>query len=164
MTRKPRGYVADRDVIGVLEERGFRVLKDHPHEPRIDIPLRPGGAYRWAVVACTHLGGKFQQLTHLKDFCKRAVEVYGVSGIFHAGALLMGSSRRHDYVHEAFIHGATAQHDYAAENLPPASAQRWLGVALVVTGAYGLGVQQAPAPIERTAAAEPTAVTVLPSL
>lgn len=101
-----------------LQEHGYRVSKDLPHEPRVTVDVRPGERFKWAVVSCTHLGGKFQQLTHLRDFCRFAVEEHGVERIFHVGDLLMGSSRRHDYIYEAFKHGATAQHDYAAEVLP----------------------------------------------
>jgi len=105
-------------ALQILQEKGFRVEKDLPHEPHVTIPVKPGQTFKWAVVSCTHLGGKFQQLTHLRDFCKRAVEDHGVDRIWHVGDLLMGSSRRHDYIYEAFKHGATAQHDYAAEVLP----------------------------------------------
>jgi hypothetical protein len=109
---------AEAESLRILEARGFTVEKKLPHEPKISIAVRKGATYRWAVVACTHLGGQFQQLTALKDFCKRAVNDYGVERIWHVGDLLMGSSRRHDYIYEAFKHGATAQHDYAAEVLP----------------------------------------------
>lgn len=106
------------DSIRVLEDQGYRIVKDLPHEPRVEIPVQPGKTFKWAVVSCTHLGGKFQQLTHLRDFCRFAVEEHGVERIWHVGDLLMGSSRRHDYIYEAFKHGATAQHDYAAAMLP----------------------------------------------
>lgn len=109
---------AQRESIKVLEKAGFTIEKKLPHEPKVTIELKPGVKFRWAVVACTHLGGKFQQLTALKDFCNHAVNEYGVTDIWHVGDLLMGSSRRHDYIYEAFKHGSTAQHDYAAEVLP----------------------------------------------
>lgn len=108
-----------------LQQQGYRIERDLPHEPRVTLPVRAGATFRWAAVACTHLGGKFQQLTYLKQFCKFAVEERGVTDLWHIGDLVNGSSRRHDYIYENFIHGATAQCDYAAENLPAFKGVKW---------------------------------------
>lgn len=108
----------------LLQEKGYRVEKDLPHEPRVTVPVRKGATFKWAVVSCTHFGGKFQQLTHLRDFCQRAAD-QGVTDFWHVGDLLNGSSHRHDYVYENFKHGATEQIEYAVEHLPKIPGGQW---------------------------------------
>lgn len=120
----PRPKSPEQVLVEHLEKSGYRVERDLPHQPHVVIPVRKATHFRWAFISCTHLGGKYQQLTHLRDFCKRAVD-QGVTDIFHVGDVTNGSSRKHNYVYENFKHGATAQIEYAAEVLPQHEGIKW---------------------------------------
>ena len=65
------------------------------------------------IVADTHLGSKYQQLTHLKEFYAICDES-NVGDIFHVGDLVAGLHHRHDI----FLHEAQDQIDYAVAHYP----------------------------------------------
>lgn len=72
-----------------------------------------GLSVKIGVVSDTHLGGKYQQLSRLKEFYHICDES-GVEDIFHAGDLVAGLHHRHDI----FLHELQDQIDYAVENYP----------------------------------------------
>jgi predicted phosphodiesterase len=76
-----------------------------------------GRKYRFGVVSCTHLGSKYQQLTHLYTFykyCKRK----GVDTVLHCGDLIDGEKIYRGMEYELHTHGATAQKQYCVDNYP----------------------------------------------
>lgn len=73
--------------------------------------------FKFGVISCTHLGSKYQQLTHLKEFYQRCHDS-GVTAIFHCGDLLDGIDVYDGQEYEIFCHGFDAQVEYAVEHYP----------------------------------------------
>lgn len=80
-------------LIEELKKRGYFVSRVPPTASgktfKPDIRQMSGRKYRFGVVSCTHLGSKYQQLTHLYTFykyCKRK----GVDTVLHCGDLIDG--------------------------------------------------------------------------
>lgn len=110
--------VEDEALIDALQKRGFRVDKPVPAERRIKLAGLKTKKMRLGIVSDTHLGSKFQQLTHLHDIF-RIFEEEGVEAILHGGDLVHGSSKMHvGMEYEIFTHGADAQVEYAVDNIP----------------------------------------------
>jgi len=109
----------------LLQEQGYRVQRDLPHEPRVTIPAKPGQVYRCAVVCCTHFGNVHQELGALEEFCHYA-ESKGIEDFWHAGDAVDGSEAMHrDAPYEHFKHGYSAQANYMVEVLPRLKSGRW---------------------------------------
>ena len=71
-----------------------------------------------AVVSCTHLGSRFQQITALNRFLQYA-KGRGAKAILHCGDVVDGPLQMHqDIVHAQFIHTYDTQRDYAVAVLP----------------------------------------------
>lgn len=108
---------ADHDLVLALEERGFIVTKDMPTARRVEISDRPSGKVRFAVVSDTHLGHRHQQLTHLKDFYRKAKR-WKAEFVLHGGDLVDGQRMHRDQEFELHRHGVHAQGKYAADVYP----------------------------------------------
>lgn len=107
----------DRDLIAEAERRGLVVTKDRPTEPIVRLAPQATGRVRFAVVSDTHLGSKWQQLTHLHDFYAKARE-WGAAFMLNAGDVVDGTNMHKDQQYELHRHGATEQAVYAAERYP----------------------------------------------
>jgi predicted phosphodiesterase len=108
-------------LIEELKKRGYFVSKVPPTASgktfKPDIRQMSGRKYRFGVVSCTHLGSKYQQLTHLYTFykyCKRK----GVDTVLHCGDLVDGEKIYRGQEYELHTHGATAQKRYCVDNYP----------------------------------------------
>lgn len=115
-------------TIDSLREKHFVVLLDEvSHE--VHIPEEPSKVfvpteykyfrnfYRIGLVADTHIGSKFQQLTLLHD----AYSVFDdrkVDFILHAGDLVEGVGLYRGQDIELFLHDASEQRDYTVRNYP----------------------------------------------
>jgi predicted phosphodiesterase len=106
-----------QELIAALEAEGGRVTFDKPRDRVIPLSDQPEGTVRFAVISDTHLGHRHQQLTHLRDFYRRAAE-WGAQFMLHAGDLVDGQNMHRDQQFELFRHGVDAQGKYAAEVLP----------------------------------------------
>lgn len=111
------GQLADKELIHALEARGYMILQDGQTERRVRLPAPTIGTVRWAVVTDTHLGSKWQQLTHWRDFYKVAAE-FRAEFVIHCGDIVDGSQMRKGHEYEVFKHGADAQAKYAIEEMP----------------------------------------------
>lgn len=70
------------------------------------------------VVADTHLGSQYQQITSLVQFYKTC-ENLGISKIFHAGDISDGNGKIYKgQIYEMFLHGSDAQKEYIINNYP----------------------------------------------
>ena len=111
----------DKELSKALCARGYKVEKIIPEETdrrtKIDSSLFEGEKIRFAVISCTHLGSKFQQLTHLQYYY-RYIQDLGIKVVFHAGDLVDGIDVYNGHEFEIFIHGIDAQRDYTIENYP----------------------------------------------
>jgi len=113
--------LTNKELLEELSKRGYFASKVPPQvsgttfEP--DITKLTGNKYRFAVISCTHLGSRFQQLSHLYTFysvCKKR----GVEVVMHCGDLVAGVGIYRGQEYEVFAHGADAQRDYVIENYP----------------------------------------------
>lgn len=72
---------------------------------------------RFGVVSDTHLGSKWQQLTHLNtlyDLFKRE----GIATVYHTGDITEGVNMRRGHEYEVFVHGVDEQAEYVIEKYP----------------------------------------------
>lgn len=108
-------------LIEEVEKRGFFTSKVPPSRSglkfKADLKRWAGGVYKFGVVSCTHLGSKYQQLTHLNTFyalCKKQ----GVDTVFHCGDVVDGEHMWRGHEYDIFALGADSQIKYAVENYP----------------------------------------------
>jgi predicted phosphodiesterase len=110
----------EQELIGVLEQRGYVVQRPAPPKAEtISLDHLTGKErLKLAVVSCTHLGSRYQQLTALREFCAYATRRAKVDAFIHAGDVGDGPTARHRNPHEVFKHTYDAALDYIAESLP----------------------------------------------
>ena len=115
------GKTSNKELMAELEQRGFFVSKIPPTVSgktfKADVRKMSGNRYRFAVISCTQLCSKYQQLTHLNTFysiCKSR----GINTVLHCGDVVDGARVYHGQEYELFIHGADEQAKYVVENYP----------------------------------------------
>jgi predicted phosphodiesterase len=136
-TERPESPITTLDESDMAEELaslGYKVEKlsadkADRHAP-IDLSMFDGEHIRFAVISCTQLGSKYQQITYLRDFYKLADD-RGIKVVLHCGDLVDGMNVYDGQEYELFIHGVKAQADYAAENYPQLSNG---GITYVISG------------------------------
>ena len=109
------------ELIEELKLRGYFVSKVPPAVSgksfKADLTKLRGDTYRFAVISCSQIGSKYQQMTHLHSFyklCKRRK----IELVLHCGDLVDGCKVYRGQEYELFLHGADAQVDYTVENYP----------------------------------------------
>lgn len=120
-----------KELIRELQERGYYIartpLQQSGQTFRGDMKRWAGGKFRFGVVSDTHLGSRYQQLTHLHDFY-RVVARRKIGTVYHCGDICDGGGgaanmyRGHEF--EIFLHGADTQIEYTVENYPKFSGVR----------------------------------------
>jgi hypothetical protein len=114
-------------VIAQLEADGYQITKALPHEPVVELKIKPGQHYRCAVVCCTHAGNVFEQRTYLHDFYQYA-QAQGVEEFWHAGDLTDGPDSMHPAMrHEHWIHTFDRAVDYVVADYPQGNTRLILG-------------------------------------
>ncbi len=111
-----------------LSKLGYKVekLSSDKMDQTYDLSkLFEGEVFEFAIISCTHLGSKFQQLTYLKQFYQY-VESKKIKAVFHCGDLVDGIDVYKGQEYELFLHGAKAQLDYAAEHYPQFSGKTYV--------------------------------------
>lgn len=121
-----------------LHEEGvdFRVDRGEVYTGRSELNFsatveieQPKEHLRLGIVSDTHLGSVYEQLTHLKDFYRRA-EDEGVDAFLHAGDLVQGTPRMHRGMeHEVHLHSSDGQVGYAVDVYPRSEKKTY-----VITG------------------------------
>lgn len=97
--------------------------RERDRETMVDLGSRH---IRLGIVADTHLGSRFEQLSALRAFYAYADE-RKVDAFVHAGDLVQGSDRMHKGMElEVHAHGADAQGLYAAEVYPRSKRKTYL--------------------------------------
>lgn len=111
--------ISDRALMEALARRGMRVVTEDIARDRVHPgPPDTHGRLRVGVVSDTHLGSRYQQLSHLHDMYDR-FERAGITEVWHVGDLVHGSHKMHrDMPFELHVHGFDAQVTYAVENYP----------------------------------------------
>ena len=111
----------DLQLIEEIQKRGYAAVAQSPIkvDTRIKVPTDrfEGDEYKFGTISCTHLGSKYQQLTHLRSYYALC-EQEGIRDIYHAGDFIAGQDVFRGQINEIFMHGADAQRDYAIENYP----------------------------------------------
>ena len=113
--------MTDEEMIARLEDKGYLLHKQAIVEDKefvIDSSRFAGDVTKFAVVSDTHLGSRFQQLSHLKTAYSYFKEV-GVKTVLHCGDMFAGNGRVYrGQTYELFVHGADEQLEYAREKYP----------------------------------------------
>jgi predicted phosphodiesterase len=111
-----------KDSIAEVEQAGYVVQRPLPKDVSahtLDLEHITGkDRLKLAVVSCTHLGSKYQQITALRDFCTYAAKVAKVDAFVHGGDFGDGPTSRHKNPTEVFKHDYGAARDYLVETLP----------------------------------------------
>jgi len=109
----------DKELAEELSRRGWIVHRDDPKSARhieLDAPKR--GKVRIAFESDTHIGSKYQQITHWRAFAKTASE-WKADFVLHAGDAYDGIHKMHRGMeYEQFIHGMAAHMRYGVNNWP----------------------------------------------
>jgi len=107
---------------GSLGEAKKRALKMFPRVPlpdskTVEEQWLGQELIRFGVVSDTHLGNKWQQLTHLKQVYSFFADE-GVHTVYHVGDVSDGWKMRPGHEQELFVHGADAITDYIVNHYP----------------------------------------------
>ena len=109
------------ELINALQDRGYFASKIPPTDSgrvfKPDLSRWNGKELRFAVISCTHLGSRYQQITYLHDFYKLAKREH-CEFVIHAGDLVEGERVYRSQEYEIFLHGADEQVAYAVANYP----------------------------------------------
>lgn len=115
-----RGEIKDNELVAEAERRGYIIHRPVPQEPvkEFDLSSIQGERLRVAVVSDTHLGSKYQQITHLRNFYRYARK-RRVDCVIGGGDMTDGPGRMHKGQHRnIFLHEYDSQRDYAVETIP----------------------------------------------
>jgi DNA polymerase II small subunit/DNA polymerase delta subunit B len=113
--------MSNKELIDELSKRGFFASKVPPQVAGntfvADETKVSGNKYHFAVISCTQIGSKYQQLSHLHtfyDICQKR----HIKTVFHCGDVVDGEKVYRGQEYELFLHGADAQIDYVVKNYP----------------------------------------------
>ena len=109
----------EQKLAAILSAKGYVVEKmtDDKMDRRFIITAKIEREIKIGVVSDTHLGSKYQQLSHLWEFYQRCKKA-GVKVILHCGDMIDGIGVYPGQEYEIFQHGLDAQVAYAVENYP----------------------------------------------
>lgn len=115
------GAITEEEARRVLSARGYKVEKQTQdkmdRKVKLDKSLFEGEHMRFAVISCTQIGSKYQQLTHLRSFYQYIQEL-GIKLVLNAGDVVDGINVYSGHEYELFLHGEKAQADYCVEHYP----------------------------------------------
>lgn len=116
--------ISTDDLRQELSFRGYKVEKlgQEDVDNKFDIPpeMFESDIVKFAVLSCTQIGSKYQQITNLARFYNYCQEEYGIKLFLHCGDLVDGNKVYKGHEYELFLHGEDAQVDYACNNYPVA--------------------------------------------
>lgn len=108
-------------ALDYLQEQGYQIQKNRgiPQDQTFVLreEIEPGTTVKLGLVSDEHLCSRYQQLSSLKDFYKYG-DSQGVEAFISGGDSVDGGRMHRDQEFELFVHGASAQVNYAAEHLP----------------------------------------------
>ena len=106
------GYIVT-ETRGIITLQRTAPIEDNTKE----LDWQGNQIIRFGVVADTHLGSKWQQLTNLNTLYD-IYEREDIRLVFHAGDLTEGVGMRQGHEFEVFVHGADAQVQYVIDHYP----------------------------------------------
>lgn len=120
--KKELADLGTQELTEELRKRGFFTSKVPPQNQgllfKTNLSRFNGKETRFGVISCTHLGSRYQQMTHLHTFYALAKERH-CKYVLHCGDVFDGDSHMHvGMEYELFLHGADAQLRYGIENYP----------------------------------------------
>jgi hypothetical protein len=111
----------DDELINQLQSRNYFVTKEPQKQDysfKGNLTPFEGDSYKIAIVGDTHLGSRYQQLSHLHTFYDLC-EKEGITDVYHTGDLTDGNGKVYNgQIYEIFVHGADKQVDYVIKNYP----------------------------------------------
>ena len=111
----------EQTLVEHLQEQGYRIQRNRgvPQDQTIVLreDVKPGQKIRLGIVSDEHFCSKYQQATALREFFKYA-DSRGVEAYISGGDTVDGGRMHRDQEFELFVHGASAQVNYAAEQYP----------------------------------------------
>jgi predicted phosphodiesterase len=76
-----------------------------------------GSKMTFAVISCTQIGSRYQQMTHLRSFYQY-IQERGIKIVLHCGDMVDGVNVYSGHEYELFLHGEDAQSSYCIEHYP----------------------------------------------
>lgn len=129
-----------QEAVALLEGSGYQITKEQVRSGGEFVVSLPtfGKEIRFAVVSDCHLCSRFQQLTHLTTFY-RMCQRRKIPLVLNGGDLVCGSSKMHvGMEYEMFVHGVSAQRDYAVKHYP-----KFAGITTkIISGNHDLSWQK----------------------
>lgn len=135
------------EVLKEVQKRGYYVAKTPVTRRgqvfKGDLTRWKGKKYAFGVVSDTHIGSRYQQLSHLATFytiCSRR----RIPVIFHCGDLVDGEKMYRGQEYEIFAHGADAQREYTVAHYPKRSGVTTYAISgnhdasFIKTGGYNI--------------------------
>jgi predicted phosphodiesterase len=113
--------LTNKQLLDELSKRGYFASKVPPQVAGntfvADDTKVSGNKYRFAVISCTQIGSKYQQLTHLYTFYEVCRQRH-IKTVFHCGDLVDGEKVYRGQEYDLFLHGSDAQAEYVVQNYP----------------------------------------------
>lgn len=113
--------VETAELLKQIQGRGYYIAKTPLQQSgmtfKVDLKRWAGQKFKFGVTSDTHMGSRYQQITHLHTFY-RLCQKRGIDTVFHAGDLVDGFGIYRGQEFEVFVHGADAQTEYAVEHYP----------------------------------------------
>lgn len=106
-------------LIQALASKGYQITKEQekPAKP-VDISRFFGKTLKFAIIADTHLGSQYQQLTYLNQAYKLC-EKMEIPIVLHCGDMVDGNGKVYrGHLYEIFLHGADVQRNYIIKKYP----------------------------------------------
>lgn len=133
--------IPETDLLREIQERGYFVAKTPLVETgktlAVDFKKWGTDKHRFGVVSDTHLGSRYQQLSHLRAFY-RLCQQRQIATVFHCGDIVDGDKMYRGQEYEIFVHGADAQRKYCVKHYPKAKGVK----TLVLSGNHDFSFQK----------------------
>ena len=82
---------------------------------------------KFGLIADTHIGSKYQQISALKDFYEQCAR-RGIQKIFHAGDWVAGKNIYRGQEYDIFLHSLKEQREYLVEKYPKIDGIETIGI------------------------------------
>jgi len=108
----------DQELLEELGRRGYLSVKQRIPKLDMTYKLPVQKTFEIGIVSDSHLGSKYQQLTHLTHFYDLCAK-RGIKIILNGGDVTEGNGKQYrGQIYEMFLHGADAQVDYVTKGYP----------------------------------------------
>lgn len=109
---------SDKELREELNSRGYFTVKETVKQDQHYYFPKSTDEFKIGIVSDTHLGSKYQQLTHLNRFYELCAD-QGITDIFHAGDLSEGNGKQYrGQMYEMFLIGTSNKIKYISDHYP----------------------------------------------